>query len=191
CFESRRILIADALEDLTPKDLSKFTARLKEPRGDEHKPARFRQGQLNGKDHQGLADLLTDSFSGNAVSITVALLRAIGANRVAEELGESWQPDGPSHTVYLLATKHFVDRNRNELIYRVSNVVPILDHLLQEKVLKDEQYDEAMKKSTAQDKMRFLFSGPLKSAGDRAKDELLSALKKYEPYLIKDLERKG
>uniref|UniRef100_A0A8C6SPL7 Caspase-1 n=1 Tax=Neogobius melanostomus TaxID=47308 RepID=A0A8C6SPL7_9GOBI len=84
----RRILIADALEDLTPKDLSKFTARLKEPRGDEHKPARFRQGQLNGKDHQGLADLLTDSFSGNAVSITVALLRAIGANRVAEELGE-------------------------------------------------------------------------------------------------------
>uniref|UniRef100_A0A8C6SQV7 Caspase 1 n=1 Tax=Neogobius melanostomus TaxID=47308 RepID=A0A8C6SQV7_9GOBI len=85
---SRRILIANALLDLTPEDLTKFTARLKEPRGDEHKPARFKQGQLNGKDHMGLADLLADSFSGNAVSITVALLRAIGANRVADDLGE-------------------------------------------------------------------------------------------------------
>uniref|UniRef100_A0A8C6SNN9 CARD domain-containing protein n=1 Tax=Neogobius melanostomus TaxID=47308 RepID=A0A8C6SNN9_9GOBI len=86
---------------------------------------------------------------------------------------------------------HFVDRNRHELIYHVSNVVPILDHLLQEKVLKDEQYDEAMTKSTTQDKMRFLLSGPLKSAGDRDKDVLLSALKKYEPHLIEELERKG
>uniref|UniRef100_A0A8C6WWG2 Uncharacterized protein n=1 Tax=Neogobius melanostomus TaxID=47308 RepID=A0A8C6WWG2_9GOBI len=87
-----RIMIANALEDLTPEDLTKFTARLKEPRGDEHKPARFKQAQLIGKDHQGLADLLADSFSGHAVSITVALLRAIGANRVADELGECIYP---------------------------------------------------------------------------------------------------
>uniref|UniRef100_A0A8C6UNN1 CARD domain-containing protein n=1 Tax=Neogobius melanostomus TaxID=47308 RepID=A0A8C6UNN1_9GOBI len=85
---------------------------------------------------------------------------------------------------------HFVDRNRKELIDRVSNVVPILDHLLQEKVLKDEQYDDAMAERTAQTKMRFLFSGPLKSAGVRGKDVLLSALKEYEPYLIEDLEEK-
>uniref|UniRef100_A0A8C6UHB8 Pyrin domain-containing protein n=1 Tax=Neogobius melanostomus TaxID=47308 RepID=A0A8C6UHB8_9GOBI len=97
-----RIMIANALEDLTPEQFTKFTARLKEPRGDEHKPARFKQGQLNGQDHQGLADLLADSFSGNAVSITVALLRAIDAHRVAEELGECAFTHGESvHSFWL------------------------------------------------------------------------------------------
>uniref|UniRef100_A0A8C6URW0 CARD domain-containing protein n=1 Tax=Neogobius melanostomus TaxID=47308 RepID=A0A8C6URW0_9GOBI len=85
---------------------------------------------------------------------------------------------------------HFVDRNRNELIERVSNVAPILDHLLYENVLGQEQYDEAMAERTAQAKMRFLLSCPLKSAGVRGKDELQSALKKHERYLIEELEGK-
>uniref|UniRef100_A0A8C6ULW1 Uncharacterized protein n=1 Tax=Neogobius melanostomus TaxID=47308 RepID=A0A8C6ULW1_9GOBI len=198
---SPRILIAEALLDLTQEDLTKFTARLKEPRGDEHKPARLKQAQLIGKDHQGLADLLADSFSGNAVSITLALLRAIGANRVADDLGECKRKPRIWFRPRVKAVRnfcfsfvntlgHFVDRNRNELIGRVSNVAPILDHLLQEKVLKDEQYAEAMAISSTQTKMRFLFSGPLKSAGVKGKAVLLSALKEHEPYLIEELEEK-
>uniref|UniRef100_A0A8C6SUU7 Uncharacterized protein n=1 Tax=Neogobius melanostomus TaxID=47308 RepID=A0A8C6SUU7_9GOBI len=70
---------------------------------------------------------------------------------------------------------HFVDRHQIELIKRVSNINPILDHLAI---------------PTTQDKMRFLFRGPLK-AGEPSKDELLSALEKEEKYLIKDLREKS
>uniref|UniRef100_A0A8C6SMD2 CARD domain-containing protein n=1 Tax=Neogobius melanostomus TaxID=47308 RepID=A0A8C6SMD2_9GOBI len=67
------------------------------------------------------------------------LVSDIGCNDEADELGEM-----DLHSCH--SKGHFVDRNRNELIERVSNVAPILDHLLQEKVLRDEQYDEAMTK---------------------------------------------
>uniref|UniRef100_A0A8C6U0W6 CARD domain-containing protein n=1 Tax=Neogobius melanostomus TaxID=47308 RepID=A0A8C6U0W6_9GOBI len=84
---------------------------------------------------------------------------------------------------------HFVDRHQIELIKRVSNINPILDHLLKEEVLTQEQYDQARAIPTTQDKMRFLFRGPLK-AGELSKDKLLSALEKEEKYLIKDLRGK-
>uniref|UniRef100_A0A8C6SPH0 CARD domain-containing protein n=1 Tax=Neogobius melanostomus TaxID=47308 RepID=A0A8C6SPH0_9GOBI len=84
---------------------------------------------------------------------------------------------------------HFVDRHQIDLIKRVSNINPILDHLIKEEVLTQEQYDQARAIPTTQDKMRFLFSGPLK-AGEPSKDKLLSALEKEEKYLIKDLRGK-
>uniref|UniRef100_A0A8C6WM62 CARD domain-containing protein n=1 Tax=Neogobius melanostomus TaxID=47308 RepID=A0A8C6WM62_9GOBI len=78
---------------------------------------------------------------------------------------------------------HFVDRHQIDLIKRVSNINPILDHLLKEEVLTQEQYDKAREIRTTQEQMRFLFRGPLK-AGEPSKDELLSALEKEEKCLI-------
>uniref|UniRef100_A0A8C6SQ91 Pyrin domain-containing protein n=1 Tax=Neogobius melanostomus TaxID=47308 RepID=A0A8C6SQ91_9GOBI len=85
---------------------------------------------------------------------------------------------------------HFVDRHRNELIERVSHMYPILDHLLQEQVLGQEQYDQAMELRPYQAQMRFLFGGPLKTGGERAKEVLMSAICIHYPSLVQELWKK-
>uniref|UniRef100_A0AAV2MF06 Uncharacterized protein n=1 Tax=Knipowitschia caucasica TaxID=637954 RepID=A0AAV2MF06_KNICA len=50
---------------------------------------------------------------------------------------------------------HFVDRFKNDLIQRVSNVSPILDDLKHEGVISDEAYDKIRHLSTTQDKITF------------------------------------
>lgn len=83
---------------------------------------------------------------------------------------------------------HFVDRHREALIQRVHNVSPILDRLLQKKVIYQETYDDVAALRTKQDQMRSLYSGPLTSAGVRGKDFFYEALRELEPFLVEDLE---
>lgn len=209
---SRRIQILHALEDLTSDQLSRFTAQMREKRGDGVKPDNFRMGQVEGKTILQLTDLLVGSLAAHAVQVTVALLRAIDCNDVANNLEEDAKdllpPSKPSSNGVpgapappggecdapapggesdAPARARFVDKHRRTLIERVSNVASILDRLLDEGVLKQGQYEEAMSSKTKQDQMRFLFNGPLKAGGDRSKDIFLSALEKEEAFLIEEL----
>uniref|UniRef100_A0A8C6SPE7 CARD domain-containing protein n=1 Tax=Neogobius melanostomus TaxID=47308 RepID=A0A8C6SPE7_9GOBI len=206
--KNARVAIWNALKNLEESNFRDFCDELAKPEG---KP-RIWPSDVEKKSRTEVLKVLVSRCSSGAVDRAITTLRDIGCNGEADELGEmdlhsasrskseaglTMRPSlnathtGTNRSSLSPAEWHFVDWNRHELIYRVSNVAPILDHLRKEKVLKDEQYDEAMTKSTTQDKMRFLFSGPLKSAGDRAKDVLLSALKEYERYLIMELEIKG
>uniref|UniRef100_A0A671Y455 CARD domain-containing protein n=1 Tax=Sparus aurata TaxID=8175 RepID=A0A671Y455_SPAAU len=84
--------------------------------------------------------------------------------------------------------EHFVDKHQSELIKRVSNVEPILDELLRQNVIQQESYDEIKTLSTAEEKMRELISGPLKSSGVQGKDIFCEILIKNDPLLIQDLK---
>ncbi|KAM4579881.1 apoptosis-associated speck-like protein containing a CARD [Odontesthes bonariensis] len=84
------------------------------------------------------------------------------------------------------AEEHFVDRHRLKLIERGTSD-PILDALLQEKVLSPEEYDDIRSQPTRQKKMRELYSGPLR-AGEEVKDIFYRILKDKEPFLVKSLE---
>ncbi|XP_067366727.1 NACHT, LRR and PYD domains-containing protein 1 homolog [Channa argus] len=86
-----------------------------------------------------------------------------------------------------LTAKDFVDKHKVELIKRVSNIAAILDELLYKDVIQQEVYDHIRAIRTPQDKMRELFSGPLK-ASVACKDAFYKILEKNEPYLIKDLK---
>uniref|UniRef100_A0A668RUP9 CARD domain-containing protein n=1 Tax=Oreochromis aureus TaxID=47969 RepID=A0A668RUP9_OREAU len=77
---------------------------------------------------------------------------------------------------------HFVDKHRVELIQRVSNIEPILDELLKEKVIQQESYDRIRALQTSQEKMRELYSGPLK-AGSASKDVFYQILQTHERLL--------
>lgn len=244
------------MEDLDQDNFTRFRVQMREPRGDGLRPERFRRGQVEGKTYQEVADILVQTFAGDAVSVTVGLLRTIHCNQAANDLEAAnqrtspaprWErsrtppPNFPSTTErydllqpaatwersrtppphfltttdgtrwgrsrtppsHLLPTSgapvgvngaakqgHFVDRHRSALIERVSNMGPILDHLLQERVLQQEQYDRVMEIRHTQDQMRFLFRGPLKAGGDCSKDILMSALCTLEPFLMQDLWQK-
>ncbi|XP_072317708.1 apoptosis-associated speck-like protein containing a CARD [Eucyclogobius newberryi] len=198
-----RIIIAEALQDLSPEKLDTFRVRLRERRGD---GPRLRRAHVDGTGPRELADLLVEAFSRRAVEVTLELLRAVGCTEAAEDLAEEakvWtkpappRPAGPERppaasgaSAEPAKKEHFVDRHRKELTDRVSNINPILDLLLHHKVLGQEQYDEVRKISTKQEQIRFLYSGPLKSGGERSKDLLLTALEEEEEYLMEDLRKK-
>ncbi|XP_036929630.1 uncharacterized protein LOC119005785 isoform X12 [Acanthopagrus latus] len=83
--------------------------------------------------------------------------------------------------------EHFVDKHQSELIKRVSNVGPILDELLCRNVIQQESYDEIKTLPTAEEKMRELISGPLKSIP--GKYIFYQILIENEPFLVEDLKR--
>ncbi|KAM8734425.1 uncharacterized protein AB9X84_023226 isoform 2-T2 [Acanthopagrus schlegelii] len=86
--------------------------------------------------------------------------------------------------------EHFVDKHQCDLIERVSNTGPILDNLLREGVIQQEDYDTIGTIPTTQERMRKLFSGPLKAGGQAAKDVFFRILEEKESYLVADLKRK-
>uniref|UniRef100_A0A3Q3KAN1 CARD domain-containing protein n=1 Tax=Monopterus albus TaxID=43700 RepID=A0A3Q3KAN1_MONAL len=85
--------------------------------------------------------------------------------------------------------KHFVDKHQGDLIQRVKNIGPILDHLLREAVIQEERYDHIWTIPTTQEKMRELYRGPLK-AGDKVKEIFYTALEGVEKFLVADLKEK-
>ncbi|XP_078027600.1 uncharacterized protein LOC117265274 isoform X8 [Epinephelus lanceolatus] len=90
-----------------------------------------------------------------------------------------------------LPGEHFVDKHQCALIERVSNIKPILDNLLSEKVIQQEDYDTISAIPTTQEKMRKLYSGALKAAGHDGKDIFYKILEEKETYLVADLKRKA
>lgn len=86
-----------------------------------------------------------------------------------------------------LDMKHFIDRHRAALISRVYMVEPILDHLLQNGLLTDEQYENVRCKLTSQDKMRQLYQY-VRGWANSNKDIFFEALIKNNGPLIQDLQ---
>nr|XP_024656555.1 apoptosis-associated speck-like protein containing a CARD [Maylandia zebra] len=89
----------------------------------------------------------------------------------------------------LKARKHFVDKHRVQLIQRVSNIAPILDELQYKEVIDQEQYDKIRALPTSQDRMRELYSGPLKASA-ACKDIFYESLLANEKFLVEDLSKK-
>ncbi|XP_071386740.1 uncharacterized protein [Centroberyx affinis] len=85
-------------------------------------------------------------------------------------------------------TSEFVQRHRNVLIKRVSEVMPIADDLLVEEVITDETYDKIKNAPTSQTQMRELLAVVCR-AGSAAMSEFYKALKQNQPRLVKDLEK--
>lgn len=172
-------LILDALHDLIDDQFSLFRHKLIYSE-QEREERRFKASEVHGKSRIEITEVLVSRCSSEAVERTIVILKESGCNREAERLAAK-AADLPRKG------GHFVDRHQIELIKRVANIKPILDYLLQENVLRPEQYDEARVITTKQDQMRFLYHGPLKAGGDRSKDVLLSVLEREEPFLIQDL----
>ncbi|XP_032375193.1 apoptosis-associated speck-like protein containing a CARD [Etheostoma spectabile] len=191
--------LSDALEDLTKEDFEKFRAELL----DRREEPRVRRNRVEGKNYLQIADVLVTHFTEDrAPAVVVEILNVIGCSRDAACLekeisgvsskpgsGDTAAPSGGTTGVDTTADgKHFVDKHRTKLIERVSNIAVILDELLDQGVLQEEMYDKIRLLPTCQEKMRALYSGPLK-AGGVCKDKFYNILEDKERYLVEELKK--
>ncbi|KAK2844954.1 hypothetical protein Q5P01_011613 [Channa striata] len=192
--------LAETLEDLSKLNFDKFCHQLL----DRREEPRVRRNRVEGKNFLDVTDVLVSTFTeAGAVKVAVDILRRIDCNDDAERLAQLAGPQsrntgsrdiaGASEGANTMAEggcsdKHFVDKHRVELIKRVSNISSILDELLNENVIGQEVYDDIRSLRTSQDKMRALFSGPLK-ASVTCKDVFYKILETNELYLINDLKK--
>ncbi|XP_075715404.1 uncharacterized protein LOC142750296 isoform X2 [Rhinoderma darwinii] len=93
------------------------------------------------------------------------------------------------HENALSLSEHFVDRHREALIQRTSNMSQVLDNLLTERLLTQEQHDTVRNTKPHQEAMRQLYIYmTIWGYGD--KEKFFQALKSYNRPLIRDLEDK-
>uniref|UniRef100_A0A3P9BTE5 Pyrin domain-containing protein n=1 Tax=Maylandia zebra TaxID=106582 RepID=A0A3P9BTE5_9CICH len=137
-----------------------------------------------------LVDLVVQTYTEKSVEVTKKVFRKINRNDLVQKLSDnSFLPLFSGSLVHLNSSlsgafsstkadqqNHFVDKHRVELIQRVSNIEPILD--------------EIRALQTSQEKMRELYSGPLK-AGSASKDVFYQILQTHERLLLNDLCFKG
>ncbi|KAK7890994.1 hypothetical protein WMY93_022957 [Mugilogobius chulae] len=83
----------------------------------------------------------------------------------------------------------FVDQNRPALIQRVSHALAIAEELGD--MVHNETYSLIQAKEKNQDKVRELYSSTLRSGGEKVKAAFYDALKKHEPSLMQDLEKRN
>ncbi|KAJ8355148.1 hypothetical protein AAFF_G00090610, partial [Aldrovandia affinis] len=88
---------------------------------------------------------------------------------------------------YMVDGKHFVDENQVKLIERVKLVKPILDHLLQKKMLGSEMYDTIAVKETSYEQMRCLLHNVIFPGSNKVKDEFCRILEEKESNLMREL----
>ncbi|KAF1380262.1 hypothetical protein PFLUV_G00185010 [Perca fluviatilis] len=158
------------------------------------------QADLENADRRRTVDLIVQTYNQQPLEVTQELLLKVGRGDVVDHLAQS-KPGAPMQIdsaatpsagatgVNTMADgKHFVDKHRIKLIDRVNNIAVILDELLEEDILQQEMYDKIRVLPTSQEKMRELYSGPLKAGGIRCKDKFYSILEKKERYLVDELK---
>ncbi|XP_029959498.1 apoptosis-associated speck-like protein containing a CARD isoform X1 [Salarias fasciatus] len=205
-------VLGDALENLGKEDFHRFERRLLDRRAE----PRVRRNRVEDKSRLEVAEVMVNTFTeAEAWRVAAEVLKNIGCVGDAEDLekeamkispgpgsaagrcpgsvqgsgsgsGSGQQASASAPALFCLSAPHFVDQHQSELIKRVTNVEPILDQLLDRKVLQQECYDQIRALSTHQAQMRELFSGPLQ-AGRGAKDVFYEILKEQEKFLVEEL----
>uniref|UniRef100_A0A3Q4H7W9 CARD domain-containing protein n=1 Tax=Neolamprologus brichardi TaxID=32507 RepID=A0A3Q4H7W9_NEOBR len=111
--------------------------------------------------------------------------------RLSESSSASSESAGAAGGSKTAGGEDFVDKHRVQLIQRVSNIAPILDELQDKKVIEQEQYDKIRALPISQDRMRELYSGPLKASAASCKEIFYDSLLAHEIFLVEDLSKKG
>ncbi|KAM4025385.1 apoptosis-associated speck-like protein containing a CARD isoform 1-T2 [Anomaloglossus baeobatrachus] len=201
-----RDVLLQALENLEKKSFKKFKNKLNDWDIEEGYN-KIPRGKLEDADPEDVADLIRRHYKDSyGIKVTLAVLEAINENQEAEELQKALQAvndctttgadQGATSRAPIQETspeatpgdqEHFVDRHRTQLIQRVSPVAPVLDDLLQKKLISQEQYDTVRSKTTHQEQMRELYQY-VRSFGNEDKNKLLQSLKTCNGPLIKNLE---
>lgn len=94
---------------------------------------------------------------------------------------------GASKTITRKEKAQFVDHHRQVLVQRISHSLAIAEEL--GKMVHSETYNIIRTTSINEDRVRELYSGPLRSGGERVKAAFYDALKKHESLLMEDLEK--
>ncbi|XP_055993618.1 apoptosis-associated speck-like protein containing a CARD [Sorex fumeus] len=193
---SARDAILQALEDLNSDEFKKFKLKLQSVELREGY-GRIPRGQLQVMDVVDLTDKIVSCYTEHyGAELTELVLRSMGLLEQATVLQSAAHRSRHHHRSSvpsplppfpLPAVVHFVDKHRESLIIRVTNVDALLDALYG-KVLKEDEYQAVRAELTNQNKMRKLYS-LMPAWSLHCKDLLLDALRNTHPFLVKDLEK--
>ncbi|XP_048859684.1 apoptosis-associated speck-like protein containing a CARD isoform X2 [Brienomyrus brachyistius] len=176
--------LIETFEDLNEEQFKKFKSKLIDRKGE----PRIGKGIVQNMDRLDLIDKLVSTFTEkNAGQVTVNILRSANFTQEADDLQESL---GIVSFSSGQTEKHFLDVHRTTLIERVNNVNSILDRLQDKGILNSVSYSDISTLPNDHNKMRALYDGPLKSCGNKGKDDLLSILQELQPYLMDELMKK-
>ncbi|NP_001086388.1 PYD and CARD domain containing L homeolog [Xenopus laevis] len=192
-----RDLLLETLEELGEKQFKKFKGKL----NDWEVNAGYKvipKCRLEKADEDDVADLIISFYAETyGIEVTLGVLEAIGEMKHHGKLRKSWQevaaptpsvkPEAGNERVTPTVGQSFVDKHRAALITRMSHIDPVLDNLLDNKILTDEQYDTVRSNRTSQEKMRQLYDY-VRSWGRDEKERFYQYLLKHNKPLIKDLE---
>ncbi|XP_077455008.1 apoptosis-associated speck-like protein containing a CARD [Stigmatopora argus] len=165
---SKKKIIVDSLENLSKGNAERFCMALVDRRGE----CRVPLSKVDKQSRLEVTNVLVSTFTeAEAPAVVSELLKYIGCVDEATDL---------------VSVQHFVDKHRLQLIERVANINPILDGLLEQRVLLEQAYQDIRNVPGNQDKMKKIYDLALKSC-NAAKDVFLELLRQKEPYLVKDL----
>uniref|UniRef100_A0A3P9BTG6 Pyrin domain-containing protein n=1 Tax=Maylandia zebra TaxID=106582 RepID=A0A3P9BTG6_9CICH len=169
--------LLEMLEDLKKEELEKFKWFLRD-RDVLVELQPISESKLEKASTCDLVDLVVQTYTEKSVEVTKKVFRKINRNDLVQKLSDT----ASRKVLENVSLFH----PKMELIQRVSNIEPILDELLKEKVIQQESYDRIRALQTSQEKMRELYSGPLK-AGSASKDVFYQILQTHERLLLNDL----
>ncbi|KAM9806135.1 apoptosis-associated speck-like protein containing a CARD isoform 2-T2 [Syngnathus typhle] len=141
--------------------------------------------------HDGIYDEIHDAEGNQEKMTKIYKLVLKSGNRAKDIFLEILKEQEPALVEELenfpIQEEHFVIKHWSELIDSLTRINPILNRLLEKKVIQDEVYEEIHDTKGNQEKMTKIYELALKS-GNRAKDIFLEILKEQEPALVEDLE---
>ncbi|XP_059194783.1 uncharacterized protein LOC131975958 [Centropristis striata] len=173
--------LVDTFMNLSQQNFEHFCYELL----DREEEPRVRRSSVEGRSRLEVADVLVSTFTeAGAVQVAVEILREIDCNEDAELLAA--RPSAGGRPFDATADNFFL-RNRADLIQRVSYILPILEDLLDRRVLNHEEYDHIRAEHTTQDQMRLLID-ICRRKGSAVDDIFYRILEIHEPYLIAELE---
>ncbi|KAM9806145.1 apoptosis-associated speck-like protein containing a CARD isoform 2-T2 [Syngnathus typhle] len=185
-------IVKEVLEDLSKEDFKKFCDALVHRRGDQ----KVSKNKVQDKDYIDVTNVLVSIFTVDGTPAVVAeLLKKIGLNNEANDLGEliakHFQKSSASKATAATAcsSEDFVIKHRTRLIESVTHISPILNRLLDKKVIQHSVYEEIRNATGNQEKMTKIYELALKSS-IRAKEIFFEILKEQEPLLVEELENK-
>ncbi|XP_064807883.1 uncharacterized protein LOC135524354 isoform X1 [Oncorhynchus masou masou] len=146
--------------------------------------------------HKTVSKMVQAYTKEGAMKITQKILENIGMIDLADKLkteGKKDQdatPQSSQDPSAVMETKQygaqFVDDNMEQLVQRISLVMPIADGLYQKKMIHYEDYSEITAAQTSMAKMRKLY-GALQPGGSVAKSAFYQILLNQQPLLVKEL----
>ncbi|KAM5151694.1 uncharacterized protein ACMZJ9_009935 [Mantella aurantiaca] len=169
--------LRDTLEDLDERQFKSFCRSLCDPHEGYNKIPRSSLENVNRKD---IVDLIqrTVSYS-QGIELAVTILKDINERDKAEILNE--------YLIYVIQDEvNFINHHSQDLIRQVTVVDPILDDLLQQKLLTQTEYHEIHSNPTSEMKMWELYTY-VSFWSDRNKAILYGLLKKHNEQLITSL----
>ncbi|XP_062421425.1 uncharacterized protein LOC134132856 isoform X2 [Pungitius pungitius] len=171
--------ILEALDGLKDEDLKKFKHHLQFT-PIEKSFLRIPSQRLETVDRVEMVKLMMEAYLQQSVEVIREVLKRM-----------YWEdPQERGSTTYIETQgENFVERHRVELIKRVSNIKPILDELLRQKIISRYSYDQMKPLPTSQEKMAELFRWPLPVSGGEGKEMFYKLLEEHEPHLIDELRR--